>query len=233
VTAPTLRTERALLREHGGLLAAIDEVGRGALAGPVTVGIVLISLDTRTAPEGVRDSKLIPAARREALAPRIRRWAVDCAVGHATNDDIDAIGIIAALRLAARRGLDELTGRHRHPTHVLLDGSHNWLTPPALTLFDEDDWMPAPVTMKVKADLTCAAVAAASVIAKVERDAIMVDADQRFPGYGWSGNKGYAAPEHREALLGLGPSAFHRTSWNLSTGLAPDDVRDPQVLTAT
>lgn len=229
MSAPHLRVERALLRERcgGGLLAAIDEVGRGALAGPVSAGVVLIDLDTRSAPQGVRDSKLLSARAREELVPRIRRWAVDAAVGHASNDEIDELGIITALRRAARRALEALEGRGHVAAHVLLDGSHDWLTPPAATLFDADDWPAPSVTTRVKADMTCAAVAAASVLAKVERDALMVAADAAHPGYGWTANKGYAAPEHRDALLMLGPSAFHRRSWNLSTA-EPGGVEDPQ-----
>lgn len=232
MSAPTLRTERALLREQcgGGLLAAVDEVGRGALAGPVSVGVVLISLATRTAPDGVRDSKLLSPAKREALAPLIQKWAVAYSVGHATNAQIDEVGIIAALRLAALDALDELAQRGFEPAHILLDGSHNWLTPPQASLFDvADERTSAPVTMKVKADLSCAAVAAASVLAKVERDALMVQADVHFPGYGWAGNKGYASTDHREALIKDGPSAFHRTSWNLSTGMR-EDPTDPQLV---
>lgn len=229
MTAPHLRLERTLLRERcgGGLLAAVDEVGRGALAGPVSVGVVLIDLDTPSAPQGVKDSKLLSASAREALVPRIRRWSVDASVGHASNEEIDAIGIIAALRLSARRALEELASRGARAAHVLLDGSHDWLTPPPMSLFDADDWEPPSVTTRVKADMTCAAVAAASVLAKVERDALMVEADARFPGYGWQGNKGYAAPDHRAALLALGPSAFHRRSWNL-TGGDRDGAADPQ-----
>ena len=229
MSTPHLRVERTLLRERcdGGLLAAIDEVGRGALAGPVSVGVVLIDLDTRSAPQGVRDSKLLTPSAREALVPRIRRWAIASAVGHATNDDIDAIGIIAALRLAARRALEELEGEGHHAAHVLLDGSHDWLTPPVATLFDADDWTPPGVTTRVKADMSCAAVAAASVLAKVERDAVMVKADTAYPGYGWAANKGYAAADHRQALLERGASDFHRRSWNLMAA-DEDGAVDPQ-----
>lgn len=226
MTPPSLRVERALLRQQGAgaLLAAIDEVGRGALAGPVSVGIVLISLDTGSAPTGVRDSKLLAPAVRETLVPRIRRWSVDSAVGHASNGEIDEIGIIAGLRRAAHRALAELAGRGCVPSLALLDGSHDWLTCPQSSIFDLEiaDVITPPVTMRVKADLTCAAVAAASVLAKVERDAMMVQANERFPGYGWAGNKGYAAPEHRQGLAALGVSPLHRRSWNLSTGEAPD-----------
>lgn len=233
MTAPSLRVERALLRHEGegAVLAAIDEVGRGALAGPVSVGIVLITLDTASAPTGVRDSKLLTPAVREALVPRIRRWAVDSAVGHASNDEIDEVGIVAGLRRAGQRALAELAGRGHVPSRALLDGSHDWLTCPQASLFDVElaDVITPPVTMRVKADLTCAAVAAASVLAKVERDAMMAQAALAHPGYGWADNKGYAAPEHRQGLATQGVSPLHRRSWNLSTGEAPD----PQELAAT
>src|SRR5512140_2192453 len=116
---PTLRHERALLREGHLLVAGMDEVGRGALAGPVSVGVVVVDASVRTAPAGVRDSKLLTPAAREALVPRLRRWAVTWAVGHAEPDEIDRHGIIGALRLAARRALATLPDV---PTCVLLDG---------------------------------------------------------------------------------------------------------------
>jgi len=222
---PTLREERRLLREGHPLVAGVDEVGRGALAGPVSVGIVVVDAAVRTAPTGVRDSKLLAPAAREELVPRLRRWALAYAVGHAEPDEIDRFGIIAALRLAGRRALATLPTT---PSCVVLDGSHDWLTPPVAppTLFDLDllgrevapdvplPAEPAVVTM-VKADLRCTAVAAASVLAKVERDAIMVARAADHPDYGWQDNKGYSAPEHAEALRRLGPCAQHRRSWSL------------------
>ena len=102
---PTLREERRLLRAGHGLVAGMDEVGRGALAGPVTVGVVVVDARSRSAPIGVRDSKLLTPAARETLAPRLRRWGVARAVGHAEPEEIDRIGIIAGLRLAADRAL--------------------------------------------------------------------------------------------------------------------------------
>lgn len=222
---PTLREERRLLRSGHLSVAGMDEVGRGALAGPVTVGVVVVDSAVRSAPSGVRDSKLLAPAAREALAPRLRRWAVGCAVGHAEPDEIDRYGIIAALRLAGRRALAQLA---TPPSCVLLDGSHDWLTVPAepAGLFELDlpGRNPAPaiplavdpvVTTLVKADLRCAAVAAASVLAKVERDAIMVRRAELFPDYGWRDNKGYSAPEHSAALRRLGPCQQHRRSWSL------------------
>ncbi len=124
-TVPTLREERRLLRAGHTLVAGMDEVGRGALAGPVSVGVVVVDLDVPTAPAGVRDSKLLAPAAREVLVPRLRRWARAWAVGHAEPAEIDAYGILAALRLAGRRALAGLPVR---PGCVLLDGNYDWLT---------------------------------------------------------------------------------------------------------
>lgn len=219
---PTLRLERRLLRSGIAALGAADEVGRGALCGPVTVGVVLVTAATRSAPQGVRDSKLLTAAAREALAPRIRRWAAGTGVGHATAREIDALGIVAALRLAGHRAIAQLP---QLPERILLDGSHDYLTPPAQpSLLDAPAPLTRlpPVTTLVKADLTCAAVAAASILAKTERDAILVTLDREFPEYGWAGNKGYGAPEHLAALRRLGPTVHHRVSWRLPGVAAAD-----------
>jgi ribonuclease HII len=196
----------------------MDEVGRGSLAGPVSVGVVVIGPSARSAPAGVRDSKLLSAPQREALVPRIRRWASAYSVGHASPDEIDAVGIIAALRLAGRRALAALCVI---PDIVILDGSHDWLTAPdemgLLAFADGLDGAPTtpPVTTMVKADLRCSTVAAASVLAKVERDAMMIRLAGSHPGYGWELNKGYAAPDHLAALTQMGPCALHRRSWRL------------------
>src|SRR5207342_2496017 len=116
---PTLRVERSLLREGRTWIAAMDEVGRGALAGPVSVGVVLVDAAVGTVPQGVRDSKLLAPQVRERLVPKIRRWAPAYAVGHAGPDEVDALGIIAALRRAGRRALAQLPAV---PDLVLLDG---------------------------------------------------------------------------------------------------------------
>jgi ribonuclease HII len=203
--AVSLRLERALLRESrpGALLAAIDEVGRGALAGPVAVGVVVIDASIGSAPQGVRDSKDLEPAVRETLAPRVRRWAPRSAVGMASAGEIDSIGIIGALALAAVRAINA-TGVH--PDVVLLDGKHDWLSRVAPR---------SRVVTRIKADSACAAVAAASVIAKVTRDAHMVELAREAPMYAWESNKGYAAPEHVAALEVHGPSRWHRVSWQL------------------
>lgn len=221
--APTRLLERSLLRSGHRLVGGIDEVGRGALAGPVSVGVVVVEIATRTAPQGLRDSKLLAPATRQALQDPIRRWCVDHAVGHASAQEIDQIGIMAALRTAALRALRALHDRGTWPQAVILDGSHNWLRAPEQgDLFAETsptaelERVPTPlVQVKVKADMQCAAVAAASVLAKYERDTGMVELDAEHPGYGWAMNKGYAAPEHLEALRVRGHSPEHRVSWRL------------------
>lgn len=225
---PDLRHERALLRAGARVVVGMDEVGRGALAGPVSVGAVAVDLTTRACPQGVADSKLLSAAARERLLPALGRWGRGRAVGHASPAEIDALGIVAALRLAGRRALTALAVV---PDVVLLDGSHDWLSPPPQEgLFElggavaeaaaaeerEHALLDAlAVHTRVKADRTCASVAAASVLAKCERDALMVALDTDHPAYRWAENKGYGAPEHLEALRSLGPTALHRRSWRL------------------
>lgn len=219
---PTLETEAALFAAGATLLAACDEVGRGALAGPVTVGIVVIDAQVTDAPDGVRDSKLLDAARRRDLGPLIREWAVDCAVGHASADEVDRHGVIAALRFAGWRALSALD---TFPDTVLLDGSHDWLTPPPQSDLFATLAVPEPmvgdrsrrprVVTKVKADLDCASVAAASVLAKVERDGVMDDLACNHPHYGWGRNKGYGTAEHREAIARHGTTQWHRRTWRL------------------
>lgn len=198
---PGFDRELELLASHP-IVGFVDEVGRGCAAGPVSCGVVVLT-DPAPPPAGLRDSKLLSPARRRSLLPAIADWAAASAVGHSTAEEIDEIGLTAALRLAATRALD-LTGLH--PAVVLLDGSHDWLTGPDTTF---------EVFTMVKADLRCAAVAAASILAKVERDELMVTADATFPGYGFAEHKGYLTAAHLEALQRLGPSDLHRRSWNV------------------
>ncbi len=220
--APSLRFERSFLAEGHRFLAGCDEVGRGALAGPVTVGLVAVDITAVKGLRGVRDSKLLSAADREALVPKIQRWAVAYGVGHASAAEIDSVGLMEALRLAGNRAWAEVR-RTVRPDAVILDGNHNWLAPAAQgSLFDEVETheitCDAPVHTRIKADLSCLSVAAASVLAKVERDRIMTEFAARYPGYGWEINKGYATSGHRDAIDGLGPSAEHRRTWRLGNG---------------
>ncbi len=221
VAVPHLRHERQLLREGARLVAGMDEVGRGSLAGPVSVGVVVVDAGTRSAPRGVADSKLLTPAAREALVPALSRWGVARAVGHASAEEIDAVGIIAALRLAGRRALAQVALDVGPVDTVLLDGNHDWLTGSATLFGDEAAAVPA-VRLRVKADRSCASVAAASVLAKCERDALMVSLAAAHPAYHWAENKGYASPEHLAALRERGPCALHRRSWRLPVaGAAP------------
>jgi ribonuclease HII len=240
-----MRTHR-LVRVGG-----MDEVGRGALAGPVTVGVVVVDASTRSAPTGLDDSKRLSPAERERLAPLLARWAPAWAVGHATNDEIDAWGILVALRVAGLRALAQLA---TPPERVLLDGTYDWLhrpvpAPREETLFDVLEPPPAgpvelsgtaaaapPVDLMPKADRRCAAVAAASVLAKVERDRLMSRLGEQDRRWGWQDNKGYSAPEHLAALAEHGPCHWHRRSWRLPgqddrapTGeVAPVPCRSPE-----
>ena len=228
--APSLRVERGLLRDGYASLACSDEVGRGALCGPVTVGMVLITAETRTAPQGVRDSKLLSPEARQRLVPRIQRWAPAYGVGHASSAEIDEYGVIAALRLAGHRAMAMLASE---PGAVLLDGNHDYLTPPEqlsmLTPPGLLETVPPVVTM-IKADMKCAAVAAASILAKTARDAIMVGLADEFPVYGWADNKGYSAPDHIAALAEHGPTPYHRTSWSLPGIEALHEVGSPMTM---
>lgn len=212
--SPTLRIERQLLRTDAGTVAGMDEVGRGALSGPVTVGVVVVDLSVSALP-GVRDSKLLSPSARAQLVPRIREWAVASAVGHAQAWEIDEQGITGALRLAGLRALEALG---LLPGLVLLDGSHDWLSLPSQpSLLDDESTLDAvpPVVTRVKADLTCTSVAAASVLAKTARDAIMIELHEQHPAYEWVENKGYASPGHIEALRRHGITPVHRRSWRL------------------
>lgn len=209
---PTLRHERAFLRTGVSAVAGCDEVGRGALCGPVTVAMVVVTADSSAAPSGVRDSKLLAEADRERLAEQIKAWCTAWAVGHASAAEIDEVGIMAALRRAGWRAWENLGVA---PEVVLLDGNHDYLRQPQMVPHGRR----APqVATRVKADLVCSSVAAASILAKTTRDALMRQLAEDFPAYGWSRNKGYASAEHRAALTRWGPTEVHRRSWRLPAG---------------
>lgn len=205
--APTLDVERALFAAGAEVVIGVDEVGRGAIAGVVAVGACAIVPATDAPPERLRDSKLLSPARRAEVEPQVRAWATAVAVGEAEPDEVDALGIVAALGLAGRRALIALheQGVPVGAATVVLDGSHDWLTP-ALSL-------PPRILTRVKADRDCASVAGASVIAKQHRDGLMIADHDRWPVYGWAGNKGYGSTEHLAAVAVHGPSPRHRVTW--------------------
>jgi len=205
---PTLKFERQLLRKHGGLLLAVDEVGRGSCAGPVSCGVVVIDQDTPPL-RGVRDSKLMSAGKRESAVEQIENWALGSAVGHASASEVDALGLTGALRLAASRATIEVGFSL---SVVLLDGNVDWFSP--LGSCSGLQGTP-PVYTKVKADLSCTAVAAASIIAKVTRDRIMASYAEKHTNYGWEVNKGYTTPAHIAAIREYGLTSEHRRSWKL------------------
>ena len=196
---PTLSEERHLWRQGFDLVAGMDEVGRGPLAGPVVAAAVILSpsADFRWLFH-VRDSKELSAAEREELAPYIWRDALAVGVGFVSHTVIDRIGIAEATRHAMLRAVGEM---ERRPEYLLIDA----FSLPACVL---------PQKGIIDGDARCISIAAASIVAKVARDRFMEQHDQRFAGYGFAQNKGYATRQHLEALRRLGPCPLHRRSFS-------------------
>jgi ribonuclease HII len=213
-TSPTTEVERQLFAAGARFVIGIDEVGRGAIAGPVAVGVTILDSKTNNidaVPAGLRDSKLLSEKQREALIDPIQGWVRASAVGYSSAEEIDASGIVAALAMAASRAISELLQDSelrveiaQDGATVLLDGSHDWLQQHSGGL---------PVVVRTKADRDCAVVAAASVVAKVKRDNLMVELASVHSGFGLEGHKGYASAGHIEALRADGPSPIHRRTW--------------------
>lgn len=211
---PTLALEQPWLLR--GPVAGVDEVGRGALAGPVMVGVAVLSRD-KDVPNGLRDSKQLSEIRREELEPTLHRWVDSWAVGEASNEEIDAWGIRLALAVAIERALGQLTVE---PQHLFIDGPLNLLAVARDTRLGVTPPPPArpqdiPVTTVTKGDQRCASIASAAVIAKVARDRLMTQLSEEYPDYGWALNKGYGTPSHRAAIHTVGVSPLHRQSWKL------------------
>ena len=212
---PLLRYEQHLF-DRGDVVVGIDEVGRGALAGPLIVGAVVL-VEREPPPPGLADSKRLNAHQREALVGPLRDWCSDWSLGSVSSKEIDEWGLRLALGVAATRALDGLVVR---PTHALIDGSFNLLRAPLGVALGVE---PPPAlrydslahTTVVKGDATCASIAAASVLAKVHRDDEMVRLHDELDVYGWARNKGYGVPAHLAALRTYGPSAYHRRTWSL------------------
>ena len=223
--APTLDLELELISAGAKYVAGVDEVGRGALAGPVSVGVAIVSAETPQVPPGLRDSKQISRVAREKLIAPVSAWVLEYAIGHVAASEIDQIGIVPALRLAWVRAHRQLSIK---PDHVILDGKHNWILEPESDLFTTPiSDIVVPVTMKVKADADCASVSAASVLAKVARDDLMREAALIYPDFGWEGNVGYGSSDHMAAIARLGPTDLHRKSWNLPSGPSNSEPATP------
>lgn len=202
VGRPPSRSLETALREQGhDVIVGVDEVGRGAWAGPLMVGAAVLPPDRRV--YGVRDSKMLSEVQRERLFDRVAGWCTAWAVGAASQEECDRIGMAEAQRLAARRAVD---GLGVAPDHVLIDG--NW------------DFVGLGSTTRIiKGDAKCLSIAAASILAKVTRDRYMRREASHFPGYEFDSNKGYPCPRHKMALHAYGPSAIHRRTWIFMEGL--------------
>lgn len=205
-THPDLSFETAARTQGFTAICGVDEVGRGPLAGPVTAAAVI--LDPDRIPAGLNDSKALTEARRAALFPAIMATA-QVSIAHATVAEIDELNILRASHLAMERAVNGLSTR---PDHALIDGN---LIPKGLTI---------PATAIVKGDARSLSIAAASIVAKVTRDRIMVDLAQQYPAYGWNVNAGYPTQAHLKALLDFGITPHHRRSFKPVHNILYQDI---------
>ena len=202
---PDLQVEMLLWNRGARVVAGLDEVGRGAWAGPLVVGVVSLDAETAAAlPEGVDDSKQLSPKERERLSPLICSTVRGWAVGSASPAECDSLGMTEAQRLAAARALDSLEGGY---DRAIVDGRWDFVGDGAHTV--------------VGGDAACLSVAAASVLAKVWRDDLMAAEADHYPQFDFAHNKGYPCPRHRAALAAWGPTAIHRRSWAFMEHLTP------------
>ncbi len=200
---PSLKFESDLWESGLQFIAGLDEAGRGALAGPVAVGAVILPLDKTLLSSTLsraRDSKQLTARMREAIAPIVKDVALAWSVGFAAADEIDSQGIVRATRLAAIRALHQFSIA---PQYLLTDFR---LELPQLDISQ---------TSIVKGDAHCLSIACASILAKTERDALMQELDARFPGYGLVKHKGYGTQAHRSAMKRKGLTSIHRKTFRI------------------
>jgi len=191
--SPGLTVEKELWDAESTIVVGVDEVGRGAWAGPLSVGAAVVPKGKRV--YKIRDSKMLTEPEREALYERVADWCVAWSVGHASHLECDELGMSEAQKLAARRAIE---GLGLSPDHVLVDG--NW------------DFVGGARKI-VRGDSTSLSIASASILAKVTRDRMMRKQADQFPAYNFEGNKGYPCPIHKAALQALGPTSIHRRSW--------------------
>ena len=192
---PTLALETVLAQSCGGLVCGVDEAGRGPWAGPVSAAAVILNPDDL--PEGVDDSKVLTAERREALEIEIKARAVAWGVGFASVEEIAELNILHATGLAMCRAIEAMAVQ---PVAALVDGNYRFK-------------LPCDVQTVVGGDGFSLSIAAASILAKTARDRLMIDLDGVYPGYGFASHKGYNAPAHQDALKRLGPCPAHRRAW--------------------
>lgn len=191
----SFRYERKLQRQGFLRIAGVDEVGRGALCGPVVAAAVLF--ERRPSFPGIRDSKKLTARQRQRLKPRIIKAAISCGIGIVSAEEIDRINIYQASLKAMQLALAQLSP---HPDFILIDGR-------------PVKGFAVPNLCIIKGDARCISIAAASIVAKVTRDHLMKSYASMYPMYDWVRNKGYSCPKHFEALRSHGPVSFHRRSF--------------------
>lgn len=203
--APTRKIEQELWARGFETIVGIDEVGRGAWAGPLMVGAAVLPADKRVL--GVRDSKMLTESDRERLFDRIADWCLAWSVGAVSQEECDEMGMADAQRLACHRAI---AGLGVVPDVAVSDGKWDFVSPTV-----------AAVEMRVKADRHCLSVAAASILAKVVRDRQMRELADEYPHWSFDTNKGYPCPKHKAALQGYGPSAIHRRTWVFMDNYVP------------
>lgn len=202
---PSFEIERNAIKDGYNTLAAMDEVGRGAWAGPLSVGVVVMDKNCILSKQDnenilkIRDSKELSSRTRFELADFIRNWTIDSAVAHATENELNKFGLSQSLRLAARRALESLKIK---PELILYDGREPFFKGKT------------PSRSFIHGDQRSLLIASAAILAKTTRDLIMQDYAQNWPQYGFETNKGYGTKYHLAALNGWGPSYIHRINWS-------------------
>jgi ribonuclease HII len=232
---PGSKRERTLWESGYRLVAGVDEVGRGAWAGPLSVGVAVVCEPLARLPRGLRDSKVVLEDDRERMFDKVAAWCTAWAVGHAWPEECDRYGMTCGLLLATRRALAQIEP-HLLPEAIVLDGKFDFVSRACFVPEEEPEesdgvelsplaYLPdisgaelpagfAPVVHTlVKADAKCVSVAAASVLAKVTRDRLMRSCAESYPPFDFALNKGYPSPTHKRALRGYGLTAIHRHSW--------------------
>ena len=204
---PDLSVEGSLISRGHRLVGGMDEVGRGAWAGPLTVGIAVVDSTCTQVPDRLRDSKQLSESARESIFSTVSSWCITWSIGHATNDECDQLGMTASLGVAASRAYQGLPVELR-PSALILDGTINFMGSVS---------QPVHTEVLPHADVTCASVAAASILAKVTRDRMMLTLSSLCPAYGLASCKGYHSRAHVEALAAYGLTRIHRKSWSYAS----------------